>query len=266
MTGLAVNLRKRLPGFTLDVGWAVRDGFTVLFGYSGAGKSLTLGAIAGTVRPDEGRIRLGGETLFDSRSGVWVPPQLRGIGYVSQSAQLFPHMTVRRNIEFALKGVGRHERTVRVGDLLERLRISDLADKRPHQLSGGQRQRAALARALASRPRALLLDEPLSALDLPVRVETRTLLREVQRDLGVPVVMVTHDIYEACALADTLVVYSGDGAVQVGGARELVGDPATPEIRRLLHAMELPASAFGTPPRSLEGGTVHPLNRKEHVA
>jgi molybdate transport system ATP-binding protein len=262
MSALSVTLRKRLPGFDLDVGWAVRDGFTVLFGYSGAGKSLTLSMIAGTLRPDEGRVVLGGETMCDTRSGVWVAPQRRRIGYVPQAAQLFPHMTVRGNVEFALKNAPRAERSRRVDGLLERLSVADLAEKRPHQLSGGQRQRCALARALAVEPKALLLDEPLTALDLPIRVETRELLREVQRDSGVPFVMVTHDLHEACAIADTLVVYSGTGAVQVGTPRELVGDPSTPEIRRLLRAVELPGSVFDQKP----AGRFVPLDRKEHVA
>jgi ABC-type sulfate/molybdate transport systems ATPase subunit len=119
-----------------------------------------------------------------------------------------------------------------------------MAGKRPSQLSGEQRQRAALARALAPRPRALLLDEPLSALDLPVRTEMRALLLDVQRREGIPVVMVTHDLYEAATLADTLVVYGGEGVVQTGSPAELVGDPGTPAIRRLLHAMELPEAAL----------------------
>lgn len=262
MSGLSVSLRKSLPGFDLDVGWAVRDGFTVLFGYSGAGKSLTLGMIAGTIRPDAGRVVLGGTTLCDVATGSWVPAQARRIGYVSQSAQLFPHMTVVGNVEYALKGVPRNERARRALALLDRFRVADLADRRPHQLSGGQKQRCALARALALEPRALLLDEPLSALDLPIRVEMRELLREVQRDSGIPFVMVTHDLYEACTLADTLVVYSGTGVVQVGPPRELLGDPATPEIQRLLHAMELPASVHD---RKTAGQLVQ-LNRKEDVA
>jgi molybdate transport system ATP-binding protein len=239
---LSVSLTKSLPGFELDVGWTVGGGFTVIFGYSGAGKSLTLGMIMGTLKPDSGHVRLGSETLVDTRGRVWVPPQRRRFGFVSQDAALFPHMTVRRNIEYGLKGVGREERRLRTDELLERLGILHLAEKRPHQLSGGERQRAALARALAPRPRALLLDEPLSALDLPVRVETRKLLREVQQSLGIPVVMVTHDLFEAAELADTLVVYSGDGAVQVGTPAELISDPGSPRIRRLLRAIELPGS------------------------
>lgn len=262
MSRLSVVLRKQMPGFELDVGWTVRDGFTVLFGYSGAGKSLTLSMIAGTVKPDEGRVVLGGEVLADMLTGIWVPPRARRVGYVSQAGQLFPHMTVLGNVEYALKVIPRTERRRRALDLLGRLHVADLADRRPHELSGGQRQRCALARALAPAPRALLLDEPLSALDLPLRVEMRSLLREVQRDSGVPFVMVTHDLIEACALADTLVVYSGSGAVQVGTPRELVGDPATPEIRQLLHAMVLPESIFGVH----GGGGPVPLKRKEHVA
>ena len=264
MSGVSVSLHTKLPGFELNVGWSVPDGFTVLFGYSGSGKSLTLASIAGTLRPDIGHVRLGAETFFDSAAGIWTPPQKRRVGFVSQNAQLFPHMTVRRNIAYALKGVSRADRDARIAELLASLRIADLAERLPHQLSGGQRQRAALARVLAPRPRILLLDEPLSALDLPVRVEMRALLAEVRRELDVPAVMVTHDLYEAAALADTLVVYSGDGAVQVGGVAEVIGDPATPEIRRLLHSVELPASLLD---RSVsQGGRVVPLKRKGHVA
>ncbi|MHB9003963.1 MAG: ABC transporter ATP-binding protein [Coriobacteriia bacterium] len=264
MTGLVVSLKMSLPGFTLDTDWVVRDGFTVLFGYSGSGKSLTLAAIAGTLRPDAGCIRLAGRTLFDSSTGVWVPPQQRKISYVPQSAHLFPHMTLRRNVAFALKGVGRVERECRVEDVLERLHITRLAEKLPHQLSGGQRQRGALARALVGEPAALLLDEPLSALDLPTRVEMREVLRDVQLDTEIPVIMVTHDLLEACALAETLVAYGGTGAVQVGSPRELVANPSTPEIRRLLNAMEVPASTFRDTRR--RAGVVVPLIRGEQRA
>lgn len=264
MSRVSVHLRARLQGFELDAGWTVPGGFTVLFGYSGAGKSLTLASIAGTLRPDAGYVRVGDQTLFDSRDGVWVPPQRRGVGLVTQNAQLFPHMSVRGNLQYALKGVPRDEREERVAGLLGRLDIGSLAEKYPHQLSGGQRQRAALARAIAPRPRVLLLDEPLSALDLPVRVAMRQLLRDTQSELGVPAVMVTHDLYEAAALADTLVVYSGDGVVQVGTIPELIGDPATPAIRRLLHSVELPASALRR--GGVESGRVFPMAWKERVA
>lgn len=241
---ICVRIATRLPGFELDVGWKVPGGFTVLFGYSGAGKSLTLAAITGALKPDVGHVSIGEEVLCDTRDGVWMRPQDRRIGLVPQGAELFPHMTVGRNIEYALKGVDREQRTHRVEHLLDTLQISGLAEKLPHQLSGGQRQRAALARALAPKPRALLLDEPFSALDMPVRVEMRRLVRSVQRENNIPVVMVTHDLYEACSLADTLVVYSGTGVTQVGSPREIIGDPGTPEIRRLIRSVDLPETVF----------------------
>lgn len=240
--GFALSVQKSLPGFEFNTSWRSPSGFSVLFGYSGSGKSLTLGMLIGTVRPDSGRVSLGDRVLVDTEAGVFVPPQERGFGYVSQRSELFPHLTVRRNIAYGLHRLPRAERFARAQDMLAAFGLLNLADKLPAQLSGGQRQRAALARALAPRPKALLLDEPLSALDLPVRAELRELLRRVQREEGIPVVMVTHDLYEAADLADTLVVYAGDNVVQTGSPAELIRDPGTPEIRRLLHAIELPAS------------------------
>jgi molybdate transport system ATP-binding protein len=233
VNGLSVRLLKRLPGFTLDTDWAAGDGITVLFGYSGAGKSLTLSMIAGLERPDVGRVLLGGDVLVDTEAGVWVPPQRRGIGYVSQSPDLFPHMTVRGNVEYGLPGVPRAERTARAQEMIAALGLGAHADKHPAALSGGQRQRTALARALVRRPRSLLLDEPFTALDLPVRREMRAVVRDVHDRFGVPVVMVTHDLEEANE-ADTLVVYSGTGVVQCGRPAALRARPGTPEIGRLL--------------------------------
>jgi molybdate transport system ATP-binding protein len=261
MSEIAVVLKKRLRGFDLDVGWAVPPGFTVLFGYSGSGKSLTLSMLAGTMRPDTGRVRFGDTVLCDTQSGVWIPPQERRIGYVAQNAELFPHMTVRGNVEFALKGVPRAERAERALALLERLHVAELAEKHPHEISGGQRQRCALARALALEPRALLLDEPLSALDLPIRAELRELLKSVQREQKIPVVMVTHDLYEAAVLADSLVVYAGNGVVQTGSPAELLRDPGTPDVRRLLHAVELPTGLVGGR-HSEDAATDAPRDRK----
>lgn len=238
--GFSVSASKRLPGFDLVTSWASPGGFTVLFGYSGSGKSLTLGILTGTVRPDSGRVCLGDVTLTDTARGVFVRPEDRMFGYVSQRSELFPHLTVRKNVAFGLHRLTHRERGERIEEMLETFGLGGLADKRPSQLSGGQRQRAALARALAPRPRALLLDEPLSALDLPVRAEIRQLLKQVQSAESIPVVMVTHDLYEAFVLADSLVVYGGNGVVQTGAPAELLKDPGTPEIRRLLHSMELP--------------------------
>lgn len=240
MSGLSVRLAAQLPGFELDVAWSAPPGITVVFGYSGAGKSLTLSMITGTMRPDIGRVALGTRVLCDTAAGVFIPPQNRRIGYVAQGAQLFPHMTVQANVEYALHRLPRRERRREALALLGELHVSELAGARPAMISGGQRQRVALARALATQPELLVLDEPFSALDLPLRVEMGEVVRRVQEERGVPVVMVTHDLFEAVSLADTLVVYSGTGAIQCGPPEQLLASPATPEIRRLLHAVELP--------------------------
>ncbi|MHB1342116.1 MAG: ABC transporter ATP-binding protein [Coriobacteriia bacterium] len=237
--GLLVHLVKRLPGFAIDVSWQVGDELAVLFGYSGSGKSLTLRMIAGLLGPDGGRIECDGATLYDSAARVNLSPQQRPFGYVTQTCTLFPHMTVRRNIEYALKGVARDERDSRVSGAIDTLRLRGLEDRHPHQLSGGQQQRAQLARALVRRPRALLLDEPFSALDAPIRAEMREVVRDVRRDFGVPVVMVTHDLYEAYTMADRLIVYGADGELQAGTPCELFKEPATPAIEALLTSERL---------------------------
>ncbi|TLM65545.1 MAG: ATP-binding cassette domain-containing protein, partial [Actinobacteria bacterium] len=246
---LSVRLKAAVPGFELCTAWSACGGFTVLFGYSGSGKSLTLSMITGTMRPDEGRIVLGGRVLCDTERGTWVPPQQRRIGYVSQGAKLFPHLSVRGNVEYALHGLSRHERRNKAHALLDTMRVGELADRRPSQLSGGQRQRVALARALARDPELLVLDEPFSALDLPLRVEMGELFRSVQRQSGIPIVMVTHDLIESMTLADTVVVYSGTGVVQYGRPADVLADPATPEISRLLHAVPVPQELLGAPSR-----------------
>lgn len=244
MSRLRVCVAKDFPGFSLDVSWDAGDGVTVLFAPSGAGKTLTLSMIAGLVVPDRGVVRLGDDVLSDTTGGTWVPPQRRGIGYVSQTSELFPHMSVAGNVEYGLPGMPKAARRRRAAHMLAALGIEALADRRPAEISGGQSQRVALARALARTPRLLLLDEPFSALDLPVRLEMRTLLRTVRRDFGVPIVLVTHDLNEALELADTLVVYSGGGAVHYGRPRDLLQDPGTPEIRRLLRDHERGRSPF----------------------
>lgn len=234
MRGIRVRLQKRLCDFELDAQWEVDPGFTVLFGYSGAGKSITLSMISGTMRPDSGWVIVDDVTYSDSRTDEFMPPHRRQVGFVSQVADLFPHLSVRANIEYGLFGLTKAARADRARQMLEAFQISELAEKRPLEISGGQHQRAALARALAPEPRLLLLDEPMSALDLPIRIEMRELLKHVQREYQVPIVMVTHDLSEAVELADTMVVYSGRGHVQTGTPDEILSAPETPEIERLL--------------------------------
>ena len=157
-SGLAVRVVKRLPDFSLEVDWEAGTEVVALFGPSGAGKSLTLQCLAGLVRPDRGRIAVGGTVFFDSDAGIDVPTQRRRLGYVFQSYALFPHLTVEDNVGFGLRGRPREERRRRVAEVLDRLGLGPLRARRPRELSGGQQQRVALGRALAVDPELLLLD------------------------------------------------------------------------------------------------------------
>src|SRR5580700_787798 len=169
-------------GFSLDLEFEAGKGITVLFGPSGAGKTLTLDCIAGFVRPDEGRILLDDEILFDGAAGVHVPPRARHCGYVFQNYALFPHMTLRKNLEFAAERIPRLERYRKVNEILEKFHLLDVSGRRPHELSGGQKQRCSIARALIGSTRLLLLDEPARGLDTPLRTELYSILRQVRQE------------------------------------------------------------------------------------
>jgi len=232
--GLAVSLRATLPGFTLDAAWEIGEELAVLFGRSGAGKSLSLRMIAGLARPDAGRIAAGGSVLFDADAGVDLPPQRRSVGYVPQDLALFPHMTVLENISYGGHGLPAEERRRRATGLVESFGLGSLAGRRPGEISGGQRQRVALARALLRRPAVLLLDEPFSALDAPLRRRMRGLLRRVQAEHRVPTLLVTHDRREAFELADTLVVYERGRVAGRGAPRALLDAHPGREVTELL--------------------------------
>jgi ABC-type sulfate/molybdate transport systems ATPase subunit len=204
----------------------------VVLGPSGAGKSLLLDTIAGFRTPQYGRVHLDGRDITD------LPPEQRRIGMVFQHAALFPHLSVRDNIGFApdLRGC---RRDPLVQELLDRFGIAHLAERAPRTLSGGERQRVALARALSSRPALMLLDEPLSALDQPVREELRDVLAHTLRELGVPAVHVTHDRDEALHLGDDLAILAAGTLRQTGPAADLVRHPTDPVTARLLGWVEL---------------------------
>src|SRR6202163_2142978 len=156
-------------GFTLDLEFSAIAGVTVLFGPSGAGKTLVLDSVAGFVKPDGGRILLDDDILYDAAAGVNLPPQKRNCGYVFQNYALFPHMTLRENLAFAAERLPRLERHRRVNEMLDRFRVAEFAGRYPHEVSGGQKQRCSIARALVSAPRVLLLDEPARGLDAALR-------------------------------------------------------------------------------------------------
>jgi molybdate transport system ATP-binding protein len=231
---LEVALALQVPGFELDVEWSAGGGVAVLFGPSGAGKTLTLQCLAGLIRPHAGRIVVDGHVFFDSATGVNVPAQERRIGYVFQGYALFPHLTVADNVGFGLRDRPRAERTRRVGATLDKLGLADLGRRYPRDLSGGQRQRVALGRALAIDPALLLLDEPLSALDAPLRRALRDDLRALLSDVGTAAVVVTHDFTEAYRLADRIVVYDAGRVVQAAPRAELLWQPASESVARIM--------------------------------
>ena len=231
---LEVTLRTRLPGFTLDVAWTAGDGVTVLFGPSGAGKTLTLQCLAGPVRPEAGRIVVDGRVLFDGVGGIQVPPQARRIGYVFQGYALFPHLTVQANIVFGLRRETEAVRAQRSAAVIERLGLGGLEDRYPHELSGGQKQRVALGRALAIAPTFVLLDEPLSALDLPLRRTLQEELRSLLTEWKVPAVLVTHDLAEAYELGDQVVIYEAGRVRQAAPRADLLWRPASEAVARIL--------------------------------
>ena len=207
MRTLKVRLALATASFALDVAFEVPPGVTVLFGPSGAGKSRTLGCIAGIVRPDRGLIALGDDVWFDDANKRELPIHQRRVAYVFQSLALFPHLTAADNVAYGVaRSVLAADRRARAHDMLKRMRVGHLADRKPATFSGGEAQRVALARAFAMQPRVLLLDEPFSALDADVK---RELLAEVGEWLAreaVPAILVTHLEEEAAALGDRVVL------------------------------------------------------------
>jgi ABC-type sulfate/molybdate transport systems ATPase subunit len=231
--------RPDSAAFSLELEFEAAAGITVLFGPSGAGKTLTLDSIAGFVRPDQGRILLDGEILFDGAAGVHLPPQARNCGYVFQNYALFPHMTLRKNLEFAVEKKPRLERHRRVNEMLERCHLVDAAGRRPHEVSGGQRQRCSIARALIGAPKLLLLDEPAQGLDAVLRAELYQVLRQVRADFETPVLLVTHDLDECFELGEEMLVLHGGRVVQSGPPGKILEQPANLEVARLLGAFNL---------------------------
>lgn len=228
---LSVDIRKKMGGFRLEVQFQAENETMALLGASGCGKSLTLRCISGILTPDEGKIVLDGATLYDSAAKVNLPPQRRKIGYLFQQYALFPNMTVRQNIAAAIPE--RKARKAEVDQLLRRFQLEDAAQLRPRQLSGGQQQRTALARILASRPRAVLLDEPLSALDSYLKYQLETELAETLEGFPGTVLWVSHDRGEVFRNCRRVCVLNHGSSQQTLTLRELFRRPETEAAARL---------------------------------
>jgi molybdate transport system ATP-binding protein len=218
---LDVAIRHRLERIAIEVTLAAGAGLTAIVGPSGAGKTTLLHAIAGLFRPDEGRVVLGDDVLVDTAHGVFVPPDRRRIGYVTQDSRLFPHLTVRQNLAYGHWFTRGADRRLTVDRAIAMLDLEGLLARRPARLSGGERQRVALGRALATSPRLLLLDEPLAAVDVGRRQEILPYLDRLRHELALPTVYVTHALDEVRARAESVVTLDEGRIVSIvpGGSQ-----------------------------------------------
>jgi ABC-type sulfate/molybdate transport systems ATPase subunit len=240
---LSVTAHKRFGDFTLNAAWTSDQPIIALAGPSGSGKTLTLQCIAGLMTPDQGCVVSAGRVLFDRTKGINLRPQERRIGYVFQGYALFPHMTVEQNVKFGVR-----QPSPRTKGIIDRLGLSNVRAKYPSELSGGQQQRVALARALATDPEVLLLDEPLSALDAPLRRELCAELSQTLRDWGKIAVLVTHDLSEAYQIADTVVLYEDGTTTGAMAKNDLLWNPSSERVARLIGARNILRAAIADTP------------------
>ncbi len=239
MTLLDVDIAFRYPGGGAAIECAWQDPIgdprvTVFLGPSGSGKTTILRCLAGLERPHRGHVRLGDRTWFDAVRGIHLPPDRRDLGVLFQDYALFPHMTVQKNVAFGGRGMPRDAAAQRVAELLDAFGLRGLEHRLPRQLSGGQQQRVALARAVFRRPKLLLLDEPLSALDRATGDEVREELRALIRTLAIPAYIVSHDRVDALTLADRTVLIDEGRIIQAGSTKEVFDAPKTPAAARLV--------------------------------
>ncbi|MFB9262777.1 molybdenum ABC transporter ATP-binding protein [Bradyrhizobium erythrophlei] len=218
---LRVDVKKQLGEFSLAAAFTSEGRVTGLFGASGSGKTSLINMIAGLLRPDRGTIAIDGETVDDTEAGIHVPAYRRRIGYVFQDARLFPHLDVRHNLDYGRRMNGLADDPAQRKRIVDLLDIGELLDRRPGKLSGGERQRVALGRALLSRPRLLLLDEPLGALDEGRKVEILPYLVRLRDEAGIPMVYVSHDAAELRQLATQIVMLRRGQVTAFGGVKVL---------------------------------------------
>ncbi|WP_342745382.1 sulfate/molybdate ABC transporter ATP-binding protein [Actinopolyspora mzabensis] len=271
---MAAEVRLRRGEFTLELSCGVPPGEVLaVLGPNGAGKSTLLTALTGSVRPEHGRIRLANHTWLDTRRRIDVPTHRRGVGLLAQRAMLFPHLTALDNVAFGMRASGVRTKPARRAALewLRRTETGDLGDRKPAELSGGQAQRVALARALAADPELLLLDEPLSALDVAAAPAMRGLLHRVLGQQRRPCVLVTHDVLDAVVLADQVLVLDRGAVVERGSTQRVLSRPRTAFTARIAGLNLITGTATGetvrTPRgRALHGSVVEPTTPGEPAA
>ncbi|MDU4859395.1 MAG: sulfate/molybdate ABC transporter ATP-binding protein [Terrisporobacter othiniensis] len=222
---LIVDIEKDFGSFSLKVNINQESGVLGFLGESGCGKSMTLKCIAGIVKPDKGKIILNGRVFFDSQKKINIPPQERKVGYLFQNYALFPHMTVKENIEIGLGNFSKEEKSKIVKDYLRKMKLEGFEKRYPYQLSGGQKQRIAFARALACNPEVLILDEPFSALDYHLKSNMENELIDIINDFKGHIVYVTHDISESYRICDDIVVFNKGLAINKRSKKDLFKHP-----------------------------------------
>ncbi len=248
---LSVQITHAFSGFTIEAAFDAPAGVTVLFGPSGSGKTSVIRAVAGLLTPDQGQVKLDGETLLDTRNGRSKPVYKRSIGYIFQEDRLFPHMTVKRNLAYGARFAG-DGTDAGFDRIVEMLGIGHLLERRPAGLSGGERQRVAIGRALLARPRLLLADEPLASLDEPRKAEILPYFERLRDEVDIPVLYVTHSVAELARLATTVVVMQGGRVVQQGPVGEVMSEPAVMGMGAGIRAAGAPLRARVT--RHLDDG------------
>jgi molybdate transport system ATP-binding protein len=230
---IEVAVRQQYAGFALDVAFGVeRNGITALFGPSGAGKTTVLNAIAGLLRPEDGRIAIGGRVVFDQAARVWIPPRERRIGYVFQDARLFPHLTVERNLRFGWRRSRSRMPENEVAKVIQMLGLVPLLQRKPVHLSGGEKARVALARALLAAPDVLLLDEPLAPLDATRKNEILPYFERLRDEAGLPLIYVSHSLDEVSRLAQEIVILKEGCVAASGPIFDVLTDLQFPDFNR----------------------------------
>ncbi|MBC9245868.1 molybdenum ABC transporter ATP-binding protein [Paracoccus sp. 11-3] len=233
---LVVNIQQHFLGFDLDAGFSAPAGLTVLFGQSGSGKTTIINAIAGLSRPDSGQIEVDGVVFYDSAKRQYLPAHRRQVGYVFQDARLFPHLTVRQNLLYGGWFAKTRKASTDFGHIVDMMGIEHLLTRRPGALSGGEKQRVAIGRAILSRPRMLLMDEPLAALDDARKAEILPYLERLRDETHLPILYVTHSVSEVARLATTVVMLNAGRVVAAGPTSEIFSDPATASLLGMAEA------------------------------
>ncbi|MEX0307898.1 MAG: molybdenum ABC transporter ATP-binding protein [Ruegeria sp.] len=223
---LSVRLQHQLPGIALDLDFDAPPGVTVLFGRSGSGKTTVVNAVAGLLRPEAGRVAVDDWVLFDTDQEAWLPPHRRRLGYIFQEGRLFPHLTVRQNLNYGRWFAPRGARRENPDRVIEMLGIGHLLGRRPAMLSGGEKQRVAIGRALLACPRLILADEPLAALDDARKAEILPYFERLRDEISVPILYVTHSAAEVARLATSVVALQEGRVVRHGPASEVLADPS----------------------------------------